>query len=174
MRLACESAAASHSCALQGFILSCARIAFVKVLFKTLLIWCMLLVVPLQGYAAATTLLCAPIKTASAATGPQQASAPAHDHQAMLLAGHADHLYAAGAGLSAHDAEPGEQASPNHDAGGQCDACSACCLGAAMAASFAPRMSAETQQCTFVLLDALVAPAVDLALPERPPQALLT
>lgn len=147
-----------------------------KVLLKTLLVWCMLLAVPLQGYAAATTLLCAPFKTASGTTGPLQAPAAAHDHQAMLLAGNADHLNTAGAGdgLPAHDAGPGEQASQTHDASGQCDACSACCPGAAMAASFAPRMPVETQQFTFISLDGLFAPAVDLALPERPPQALLT
>ncbi|GGE89182.1 hypothetical protein [Massilia psychrophila] len=144
-----------------------------KNLFNSVLVWCMLLAVPLQGYAFATTLLCAPLGTASRTMGPH-APAPAHDHQAMLLAVRADIAHAAGADMSANHAETSDTASPNHDAGGQCNACSACCLGAAMAVAHTMRMPVEAQQLTVVPFDLLFTPAVDLALPERPPQASLT
>lgn len=131
-------------------------------MFKSLLVWCMLLAVPLQGFASATTLLCAPLTTASGTMGPLETPAPAHDHQAMLLAAQADQPHTANADM------------PVHAAGGQCDACSACCFGAAMAASQAVRVPAEAQSFAFILLDLLSAPTVDLALPERPPQTLPT
>lgn len=157
-------------------VFSYAKIGFVKILFKSLLVWFMLLAVPLQGFASATTLLCAPPGTASGThelllrTG-----APAHDHQAMLLARHADDMHAAGADMtSAGHSETSGKASSSHDAGGNCNACSACCVGAAMAPSPAMRVPVEAQQFTVIPFDSGVAPAVDLALPERPPQASLT
>ena len=131
----------------------------------------MLLAVPLQGYTAATTLLCAPFKTAAGTIRPQ--GTPAHDHQAMLmLAGHDAHFD--GAGMPARNAETSDMAFPGHDAGDQCNACSACCTGAAMAASQVVRMPVEAEPSTFFSLESQFAPAVDLALPERPPQAPLT
>ena len=134
----------------------------------------MLLAVPVQGYAFATTLLCAPLGTASRTVAPHHAPSAAHDHQAMLLTQHADIVHVTGADTPVNHAETSDTASPNHDAGGQCNACSAGCLGAAMALAHTMRMPVEAQQSTVVPFDSLFAPAVDLALPERPPQASLT
>jgi hypothetical protein len=139
----------------------------VKVLLKSLLVWLMLLAVPLQGYASATSFLCAPLGTAP------QRPAPQLDHPAMSAAQHADHMHTVAVDTSEHHADT-DKASASHHAGGKCSACSACCSGAAMAASQAARMPVQTQQFTVAPFDPGSVPAVDLALPERPPQALLT
>ena len=145
-----------------------------KNLFNSVLVWFMLLAVPVQGYAFATTLLCAPLGTASRTVAPHHAPSAAHDHQAMLLTQHADIVHVTGADTPVNFAETSDTGSPNHDAGGQCNACSAGCLGAAMALAHTMRMPVEAQQSTVVPFDSLFAPAVDLALPERPPQDSLT
>ena len=142
-----------------------------KVLLKSLLVWFMLLAVPLQGFASATTLLCAPLDPASQTTGLLNTPAPVHDHQAMLAARHADHADAAGADTPAHHADASGKSAAGHDAGGKCNSCSACCFGAAMVTSHATRMPVELQQFTVIPFDPGSVPAVDLALPERPPQA---
>jgi hypothetical protein len=143
----------------------------VKVLLKSLLVWFMLLAVPLQGYASATTLLCAPLGTASGTTVLLQATGTAHDHRAMSAARHADHMHATGADASTHQADASGKPSASHHASAKCDSCSDCCFGAVMAASQATRVPVDAQQFTFIPFDPGSVPAVDLALPERPPQA---
>jgi hypothetical protein len=153
---------------------ACAKIASVKLLLKSYLVWFMLLAVPLQGYASATTLLCAPLENASRTMGLLKTPAPGLDHQAMLAARHAGQTHADGAEPSAHRSDASGKTSSSHDAGGKCNTCSTCCFGAAMVASHATRMPVEPQQFTVIPFAPGSVPAVDLALPERPPQTSLT
>jgi hypothetical protein len=152
-------------------LFSYARICPVKTLLKSLLVWFVLLAVPFQGYASATMLLCAPIATTSPMTGlPNTPTAPpatAHDHAQTSALQHADRC----AGLSPHHSHTSDKGSASHDANGKCNSCSACFCGAAMVASHITHMPGEVQQLTFIPFDSGIVPAVDLALPERPPQA---
>lgn len=131
-----------------------------KNLLKSLIVWLMLLAVPLQGYAAAAMPCCMPAPATAAA------AAQGHDHQAMLAGVHARHAHAAAAALagSAHDLAG--HAPAGHHAG-----CAVCCLGAAMAAPQVPRVQVASQRAAAVRSDSGAVQSVDLALPERPPQA---
>jgi hypothetical protein len=159
---------------------ACAKIASVKLLLKSLLVWFMLLAVPLQGYASATTMLCAPLETASGATAPLHPPAATHDHRAMATARHTAQMHAADTAV--HQAADNDKAAigyhaghqAGHHAGGKCNSCSACCFGAVMASSDATRVPVETQQFSIIAFDSISVPAVDLAFPKRPPKALLT
>lgn len=56
-------------------------------LFRSFIVWLMLLALPFQGYAAASMMLCAP-----AAPAPlMEMEQPGHDHAAMMAALHAGH-----------------------------------------------------------------------------------
>jgi hypothetical protein len=155
-----------------------------KAVFRSLLLWLLLLAIPFQGVASAGMLLCAP------GPGPAQASAPlmaaGHDHAAMLAAAaeaHAAHgqVQADGAdsadggapgGHGAHDGHNAHDARDAHDAHGpaKCGTTGACCVGAALAPALPgvlPVMAASSQSIPFYSGQ---LPAVDLALPERPPQ----
>jgi hypothetical protein len=127
----------------------CARIVSVKTVLKSLLVWVLLLAVPFQGFASATMLMCAPMQPATAA-------AP-HDHGAMLAAQAAGHDHSTG------------QSAAGHHAKGKCNACAACCFGAAMPPSHFSRVPVEAQSFAVDPVDAGFVPAVDLAFPERPP-----
>lgn len=130
-----------------------------KALFRSLLLWLLLLAIPFQGIASAGMLLCAPLPAAAhAVAAPAMAERHGHDHAAMLAA-------AADAGNSAHD---------GHDAHGptKCGSSGACCIGAALAPSLPgalPELGVPSQSIPFY---SGCLPAVDLALPERPPQAV--
>ena len=114
----------------------------------------MLLAIPFQGIASAAMLACAH----DAPQGQQQAAhAPAH-HDA--------------ASNPCHDMQ---DSTPNlaqdiHDHDGSCSACAACCMGAAMApaSGIAPPTSFLNTALPVATPGRL--PAVDLALPERPPR----
>lgn len=150
-----------------------------KILVKSLIVWVLLLAVPFQGFASATMLFCAPMQSA-ALLKPAMAVAPAgmamHDHQAMLTMQ-----------LAAGDeqAQPGDGAhmshlAPTHHAGhdghhdGKCNACAACCFGAAMPPPAAVPVPVDTQQFAAAPFTTGFVPVVELALPERPPQASLS
>lgn len=153
---------------------ACARIIVVKILVKSLIVWCLLLAVPFQGFASATMLFCAPLTSrdlpATAATAPS----PHHDHAAMLAAqhaGHADHLSAA------HGATPpgvDHPSAASHHDGSKCNSCAACCIGASMPPSASVPVAVDAQHVAAVPADTGAVPAVALPLPERPPQASLT
>jgi hypothetical protein len=133
----------------------------VNKLLHSLIVWILLLAVPLQGFAAATMMLCAP-QVANAAAVP----GASHDHQAMLAAqasGHHDQH-----AVSRHD---GDGDKHDRQAGGKCGACSACCYGAAMAPSDSLPMSSGVPAFESIPFAAGHAPTVDLAGPERPPQS---
>lgn len=133
-----------------------------NVLFRSLVVWLMLLALPYQGYASAQMMLC--VVPAKAAAVMEMPAGP-HDHAAMLAmqaehAGHAEHAEHAGH-RSGHD--------------GSADHTNMKCSGAACCAAAAPILSLllpaavlPTTSCVPFYSDYL--PAVDLAHPERPPQ----
>jgi hypothetical protein len=151
-----------------------ARILVVKLLLKSLIVWLMLLTVPFQGFASATMLLCAPIQTPPAITKVAAMPAAAHDHHAMLMGqgtGHHHDLASADGNANDHDTSAGAAAS-HHD-GSKCNSCASCCFGASMAPSQSSRIPVEIQQSATMPSSIGPVPTVDLALPERPPQASL-
>lgn len=129
-------------------------------LLQSLIVWILLLAVPLQGFAAATMMLCEP-QVAEAAAMP----GAAHDHQAMLAAQAAAHHDQA---VSGHEGDGGKH---DRQAGGKCGACSTCCYGAAMAPPTSLPMSSGAPAFESIPFAAGHAPTVDLAGPERPPQS---
>jgi hypothetical protein len=92
---------------------------------RTLMLWCLLLALPLQGFAAATMLPC------GATAGPTHGHATATT--ALADANH-DHHHAQQDIAAAHDdgqASQDHAAAPDHQAGSKCSTCSVCCVGAA-------------------------------------------
>ena len=82
--------------------------------FRTWLVWLMLLAIPLQGFAAASSFLC------------DAASKPVASHiAANMVEGHCDTPDDA----VADDADPGSPA--------KCSNCASCCVGMAIAPAFA-------------------------------------
>jgi hypothetical protein len=126
-----------------------------KVLFRALIIWLMLLAVPFQGLAAAGALPCSPV------IGTQAVPAGEHDHAAMLAAaeqGDAD----------ARHAGHGDGKTSAHHCGGV----SPCCVGAALAPSL-PLAHAGPRLTGKLIPHHSAPPAdIDLASPERPPRHL--
>lgn len=163
-----------------------------KAVFRSLLLWLMLVAIPFQGVASAGMLLCAP--------GPVPASAPAmtagHDHAAMLAAARADrvdgHAGHAHHGMAQPDAETQVQTQmqqtqqtqaiePGAADGGhgahsshgpaKCGSTGACCVGAALAPALPGVPPAPAVSSHSIPFYSGRLAAVDLALPERPPQA---
>lgn len=132
-------------------------------LVRLMLVWLMLLAIPFQGIASAAMLSCvhdapgAPSHTAGAV--PASASA-GHCHDAAPQATPAMHH----ADAASHD---------GHDHDSRCSACAVCCMGAAIA----PLPAVAGAPAAAALLHVATAnhrlPAVDLALPERPPRPSL-
>ncbi|WP_154668080.1 hypothetical protein [Pseudoduganella violaceinigra] len=118
-----------------------------KSMIRVIVLWLMLVALPFQGFAAASMLLCGAAKPVAQAAG--------HDHAAM-------------------------QASAQHDDGGaHCaggshgNAMGHCCVGAALAYAL-PQAAAQPQRAERLRLpEAMPPPPVDLALPKRPPRAIL-
>ena len=152
----------------------CARIVSVKTMLKSLIVWFLLLAVPFQGFASATMLMCAPLQSAAPGAALSSTAPPSHDHAAMLAEQHAGHEHhATTASAAAPHPAAGDQAS-HHHAGGKCNSCATCCFGAAMPPSHVTPVSVESQNFPVVVFDSGFVPAVDLALPERPPKTSLT
>lgn len=126
-------------------------------ILRTLIVWLVLLAVPFQGFASAAMPGCA---SNHAMPAPHTAeAAPAH---AMHGAAHA-------MPAAMDDGQHGM----DHHGSAKCGACSACSIGAAMApaAMLALAVHAPPALTVPFTLDRL--PAVDLALPERPPRFIL-
>ncbi len=125
---------------------------------RLLFAWLLIAAVPMQGFAAASMLLCG---AGSEHQHTAQAS-EAHDHAAM-------HSHLGEADLShAHDAHPAPDASP--DADHTCSICAACCNGMALVglnhmATVAPAPQAQLAE-PFVLIHTRAAPV-----PDKPPRA---
>lgn len=119
-------------------------------MLKRLFIWIMLIALPLQGFAAAAMIHCAPA---------QQASVHMHD------------------GMHHHDdgaqsANPQHQHGGSHQAADKCSACSTCCMGAIVDAAVPTDFSLPP---VAMPLPQAVAPLPSIFLegPQRPPRHLL-
>jgi hypothetical protein len=125
-----------------------------KSVIRVVALWLMLVALPFQGFASASMLLCVPAKPmpplAQAGHSGQGAH---HDHAAMLASGQHDHYADQG---SCHGGVMGD-----------------CCVGAALAYGL-PQAAAYPQRAERLRLRDSVPPVpVDLALPKRPPRAIL-
>jgi hypothetical protein len=114
----------------------------------------MLLAIPYQGFASATMMLCADAPAATTAGG--------HDHAAMLA--HADD----GGHDSDHGAH-GAHGKATHE-GMKCGG-AACCAASMLAPAFALRLPPPDAGSEAIPFSSCFLPTVDLAHPERPPQA---
>jgi len=130
------------------------------ILFRTFIVWLMLLAFPYQGYASAGMMACAPAAPVASATSPMAMPAGPHDHAAMMNAMQ-DHHQAASSDQSGH---------AGHSHGGVKCGGAACCVAGApfMAQTMAvPVLAAVSSAIPF---SSEFPRAVDLAHPERPPQ----
>ncbi|MYM67725.1 hypothetical protein GTP45_12895 [Pseudoduganella sp. FT55W] len=120
-------------------------------LFRSFVVWLMLLALPYQGYAAAQMQLCAvPSAQGAAVAAAMEMPSGPHDHAAMLAAQQ----------LGSDKA--------NHHTNLKCSG-SACCSAAAPLLTLAiPSPLLPSAAAVPFYSDSL--PAVDLAHPERPPQ----
>ncbi|AXA91163.1 hypothetical protein [Massilia sp. YMA4] len=123
-----------------------------KALLRLLVLWLLLAGVPLQGFASATMLLCAPQADMSAH------AVPVHgEHHA-----HAD----------AHAGMEHDQATTHHGGDMKCASAAFCCAGAPLAGTMPLPPLAPTGSCAPIPFDTTAPPAVDLAGLERPPKHL--
>jgi hypothetical protein len=137
-----------------------------KALFRSLLLWLLLLALPFQGVASASMLLCAPSGAAVQPASQAQAMPAGHDHAAMLAAAKV-HGPAADA---VHGGADHDGASGHAQGGAKCGTPGACCVGASLVADISvavPPMPSSSQPVPF---RARILPAVDLAGLERPPK----
>ena len=123
------------------------------ILFRSIVVWLMLLALPLQGFASVTMMACAdgtpPVVAQVAIAAP---AAGHHDHAAMM------------AQAAAHGGD--------HHTGHGTLKCggTACCVGAALAPCPPIVLPALPLASAPISLYSGFLPAVDLAHPERPPQ----
>lgn len=132
--------------------MGCDNMRAMKVLFRSLLLWLLLLALPFQGVASASMLLCAPLGAAAQPASQARAMPAGHDHAAMHAG--ADHD-----GVDGHA-----------QGGAKCGTPGACCVGASLLADISvavPCMPSGSQPVPF---HARALPAVDLAGFERPPK----
>lgn len=141
-------------------------------LLRTLIVWLVLLAVPFQGFASAAMLGCASGHDMPAHAMP--APAVIETGPAMHGAEHAHHGAHAGAAhtLAAPEAAGGTHQMDHHGSA-KCGACSACSIGAAMAPAPALALPVHAPPALSVPFAPGHVPAVDLALPERPPRPTL-
>jgi len=137
------------------------------IFFRSLIVYCMLLALPYQGYAAAAMMACLPSPATATAAADAHMVMPAgpHDHAAMMAAlqqAHAEHAAQSTDNASSH---------PVHTHGSaKCGGSTCCVAGAPVLADLlsVPVLPAISNAVAFY---ADYLPAVDLAHPERPPQA---
>jgi hypothetical protein len=89
-------------------------------LFRTLIVWLLLLAIPLQGYAAVTMSLCATGTPTPVAQVIDDGDQAAHQHH-VAQPGDAGHAIAA-------DAQPDGSHCPSPDGTSKCSTCAACCV----------------------------------------------
>ena len=143
---------------------------------RTLLIWIMAMLLPMQGMASAAGLLCAPGHLPALGSTSVQGKSAAHTHHgpqdaatgAFVDAGHAHHG-ALGAGAAA-GADALEQGASPHPADDSCSACSACCAGAVLPSSTVTLARVDLARPVLRAPDSSVASIVGRGL-ERPPRA---
>jgi len=116
-----------------------------KSMFHVIVLWLVLAALPFQGLASASMLMCGAAKPVAQA---------GHDHAAMQASG---------------------QHHRNGDAGGHCcgSGMGDCCVGGALAYAL-PQAATQPLRAERLRLPEPVPPSpVDLALPKRPPRAIL-
>ena len=126
--------------------------AAMKALLRILVLWLLMAGVPLQGYAAATMLLCAP-----------PATAPAH----LAASAHGEHEPKQ---MQAHGEQQKKQGTHHGDA--KCAGAAFCCTGAPLAGAMPTAPSLPDARGAPVPFDSAAPAAVDLAGLERPPKHL--
>jgi hypothetical protein len=125
-----------------------------KSLIRFIALWLVLVALPFQGFASASMLLCGAADPGNPAV--QAAQGADHDHAAMLATAQ-----------QAGD-EDAHCAASSHSG-----AMSDCCVGAALAYAL-PQPASQLQLAQRLRLPEPVPPSpVDLALPKRPPRALI-
>lgn len=129
------------------------------VLFRSLIVWCMLLALPYQGYAAATMMACLPVPSSATAEHLVMPAGP-HDHAAMLAA----------MAQNQHDQADSSSSHAGHAHGGVKCGGSACCVAGAPVVADMLAVPALPAVSSAVAGYAEFLPAVHLAHPERPPQ----
>ena len=130
------------------------------ILFRTLIVWLMLLALPYQGYVSAAMMPCAPAAPVASATAHKAMPAGPHDHAAMMAAMQDQN----------QEVSPDQSAHAGHSHGGIKCGGAACCVAGApfMAQAIAvPVLPAVSSAIPF---HSEFPRAVDLAHPERPPQ----
>ncbi|MCU6435264.1 hypothetical protein LPB67_15925 [Undibacterium sp. Jales W-56] len=136
---------------------------------KTLLVWLLLLAVPFQGFASATMLVCAPFSSTPIAEF--ERAAPAHAGAAGSEAEAAPAAHCAQMAAQQGD-DPGAKKS-GHQTSMKCSSCALCHVGMAIASHEIERLHFGVQQFSTIPFDLAFIAAVDLDLPERPPQTSL-
>jgi hypothetical protein len=137
--------------------------AAMKALLRILVLWLLMAGVPLQGYASATMLLCAPPATA---TAPAHAAAMAHgehDHAAML---------AEQAHGGQQDQQDNQKQQGTHHGDAKCAGAAFCCTGAPLTGAMPMAPGLPDARSAPVPFDSAAPAAVDLAGLERPPKHL--
>jgi hypothetical protein len=129
-------------------------------MLRVLIVWIMLLAVPLQGFASATMIPCAPT-----AAGAQHE----HDHESMPDDAVASTTHQYDEGIAS--ATQGDHHPAPHHQSGKCATCATCGACVAMAPSFLAVLPVSAGPSLVVPFDQQILPSVDLALPERPPRA---
>ena len=136
-----------------------------KVSFKTFVLWLMMLATPIQGFAAATMMLCEPMH--------QQMAFAEQDESMHEMHRHADNTLGHATGNSASDSSNAAHDHDNHHSAGKCNMCSACCMLVAMTAP-------EFQSVSQLPISSQVIPFFSTALRgfvpeslERPPRNTL-
>jgi hypothetical protein len=124
-----------------------------------LIVWVLLLVLPLQGFASATICCCAP---SMASAQHDHGTASDEDHHASAAQVHDEHGV-----IGLHD---GHHHPADHHAA-KCSTCGTCGSCLSMAPSFTTALPASSPQSLAAPFDQHILPSVDLALPERPPRA---
>ncbi|MET0319334.1 MAG: hypothetical protein ABW069_01285 [Duganella sp.] len=145
-------------------------------LLRSLVVWLMLLALPYQGYAAAAMMACAPAPPAAShiVMPTMHAMHAMHDLQSLhgsagLSRGTHDH--AAMLAATAQDHPDGSSAHAGHAHGSVKCGGAACCLAGAPLLSDLAVMPVLPAIGAPIAFYAEFLPAVDLAHPERPPQA---
>lgn len=132
-------------------------------MLRKLLIWIVVAVLPLQGYAAAAMISC----------GPVHARMSGHEHHSQAGEAHADELHAGHDHAKAEASPPGDERAPGDVTNFKCSACASCCTapaGPTPALTLVGLIRAHTEAVPFS------ATSEDTIVPdglERPPRPYL-
>lgn len=121
--------------------------------FRTLLVWLMLLAIPLQGFAAASSALC------------EAATAPLASHAVASM----DERHCAEPDSAAQDSAAQESAAP--DSPVKCSSCAFCCVGMAIAPAFPAQGAAPPLASELIAYAAMHVTAHIPGGLERPPHS---